>query len=83
MVENKKMKKTENFTNNIDKKVRKLPKPISALGDGICITIVLFIVYWLLQKFNIIPNSLSSIQAWLTIFLGISVISLIVRYIRK
>ena len=75
--------KAENFGKNIDKKIKKLPKPISALGDGVCITVVLFIIYWLLQRFNIISGSLSSIQAWVTIFIGVAVISLIVRYIKK
>lgn len=75
--------KTENFGKNIDKKIKKLPKPISSLGDGVCISAVLFIIYWLLQKFYMISGSLSSIQAWFTIFIGISALSLIVRYIRK
>lgn len=76
-------KKAEDFGKNIDKKIKKLPKYISALGDGVCITVILFIIYWLLQRFDVIPSSLSSIPAWITIFLGVSIISLIVRYIRK
>lgn len=55
-----------------------------AVGDGIYITLVIYIIYWVTINYNLIAGlPLISWYLWIVIFLGVILISFIIRYLIK
>ena len=77
--------RAEEWGNNLEKKIKnvekKIPKPISAFLDGVCLGVIILAVCWLMAKIGWI-----TMPAWRTfgiIFVIIFLISLVYRYIFK
>jgi hypothetical protein len=71
-------KNEQDWGKKIENKLEKLPKPVSALGDGVCITVCLFIIYWLLERFEVVDFRLDWYW-WVVVGIGVFGVSLIIR----
>lgn len=73
-------KNAERFGENVDANIKKLPAPIQALGDSVCIAGFFFVLYWVLRTYT---TTLETINigwiVWLVCFVVVFAVSVIIR----
>lgn len=79
-------KKWDAWGNRIDQTVnafeKKIPRPVNALSDALCITVVVAAAAWILKKLHGI-SALPSWSTWGIVFAALFVVSLLYRMFFK
>lgn len=74
--------RAERFAADIEGRLKRLPIPLLALGDGVCGAVGLLVVYWIARALDAISFEVAWF-VWVLVGAGIFAVGLLVRLMRK